>query len=199
MVELLVPEAVRQALEEGSIDPIENPDVEVLELERGRPARLKATVSVMPEVQLGDASALDAPTPSIEVTDEMVERRLEDLRQPMAEITPVEREARLGDVAIIDVEVDVDGTVVESETRKAMEADLREGVLLPELLEVLPGTFVGETRSATVKFPDDYCGATARRQGRDHQGHPAGRQGKGPAGTGRRSCQAAEQRAAGKC
>ena len=156
VVELMVPQVLRQALEEKSIDPIENPDVEVLELERGRPARLKATVSVMPEVQLGDASAVDAPTPSIEITDAMVERRLEDVRQPLAEITPVEREARLGDIAVIDVEVEVDGAVVESEARKAMEAELKEGVLLPELLEVLPGTFVGETRSASVKFPDDY-------------------------------------------
>jgi trigger factor len=156
VVELMVPQVVRQALEERSIDPIENPDVEVLELERGRPARLKATVSVMPEVQLGDASALDVQASPIEITDEMVERRLEDLRQPLAEITPVEREARMGDLAVIDVEVEVDGNNVASETRKAMEADLKEGVLLPELLEVLPGTFVGETRQASVKFPDDY-------------------------------------------
>jgi trigger factor len=156
VVELMVPEVVRRALQERSIDPIESPDVEVLELERGRPARLKATVSVMPEVQLGDASALDVPTTTIEITDEMVDRRLEDLRQPLAEITPVEREARLGDLAVIDVQVEVDGTVVESETRKAMEADLKEEVLLPELLEVLQGTFVGETRSVSVKFPEDY-------------------------------------------
>jgi trigger factor len=156
VVESMVPAVVRQALEEKSIDPIENPDVEVLELERGRPARLKATVSVMPEVTLGEVSGGDASTTPVEITDEMVERRLEDLRQPLAEITPVEREARTGDLVIIDVEVEVDGAVVESETRKAMEADLKEGVLLPELLAVLPGTFVGETREASVKFPDDY-------------------------------------------
>jgi trigger factor len=157
VVEAMVPEVVRQALKEGSIDPIENPDVEVLELERGRPARLKATVSVMPEVKLGDVSSIDVPSQSIEVTDEMLERRLEDLRQPLAEITPVEREARDGDLVIIDVEVEVDGAVVESESRKAMEADLKDGVLLPELLAVLPGTFVGETRTASVKFPEDYA------------------------------------------
>jgi trigger factor len=156
VVELMVPEVVRQALEEKSLDPIESPDVEVLELERGRPARLKATVSVMPEVSLGDASALDVPLQSIEVTDEMLERRLEDLRQPLAEITPVEREARTGDLVIIDVEVDIDGKLVVSESRKAMEAELKEGVLLPELLEVLPGTFVAETREVSVKFPEDY-------------------------------------------
>src|SRR4029077_13373167 len=156
VVESMVPAVIRQALGEGSIDPVENPDVEVLKLERGRPARLKATVSVMPEVALGDVSGVEVPAAPVEVTDEMVERRLEAVRQPLAEITPVEREARMGDIAVIDVEVDVDGVVVESETRKAMEAELKDGVLLPELLAVLPGTFVGETREASVKFPDDY-------------------------------------------
>jgi len=156
VVELMVPEVMRQVLQEGAIDPIESPDVEVLELERGRPARLKATVSVMPVVKLGEVPKLEEPIEPIEVTDQMVDRRLDDLREPLAEITPVEREARDGDVVVIDVEVDVDGTVVESETRKAMEAELKEGVLLPELLAVIPGAKVGETRSAVVKFPDDY-------------------------------------------
>ena len=156
VVELMVPEVLRQALEERSIDPIESPDVEVIELERGKPARLKATVSVMPEVKLGEVPKVDGLTEPVEITDEMVEHRLEDLRQPLAEITPVEREARTGDVVVIDVEVEVDGTVVESETRKAMEAELKEGVLLPELHAVIPGSFVGDTRSASVTFPDDY-------------------------------------------
>jgi trigger factor len=159
VVESIVPEVVRQALEEKSIDPIDNPDVEVIELERGRPARLKATISVMPEVTLADASALAAPSSSIEVTDEMVERRLEDLRQPLAEITPVERELRMGDVLVFDIEVEVDGALVESESRKAVEGELKEGVLLPELLAVLPGAVLDETRAASVKFPDGYSDA----------------------------------------
>ena len=156
VVETMVPEVIRQALEEKSIDAIDNPDVEVLELERGRPARLKATISVMPEVTLADVTTLHPDLHGHEVTEEMLERRLEDVRQPMAEITPVEREARLGDVAIIDVEVEADGEVIESETQKAMEAELKEGVLLPELLAVLPGTFMDETREAKVTFPETY-------------------------------------------
>ena len=156
VVETIVPEVVARALKEKDLDPIDNPDVEVLELERGRPARLKATISVMPSVTLGDTSTLAAPDTSIEVTDQMVEKRLDDLREPLAEITPVEREARLGDVAVIDVEVEAGGSIVESESRKAMEAELKEGVLLPELLAVLPGTFVDEAREVTVKFPEDY-------------------------------------------
>src|SRR6202165_5084907 len=59
VVEAMIPEGMRQVLEEKSSDPIDNPDVEVLELERGRPARLKATVSVMPEVTLADITTLN--------------------------------------------------------------------------------------------------------------------------------------------
>src|SRR5438094_643584 len=156
VVETMVPEVVRQALERESIDPIDNPDVEVLELERGRPAKLKATISVMPDVALGDATRLDIDRHSHEVTEEMVERRLEDLREPMAEITPVEREVRVGDIAVIDIEVEVDGKIVDSETRKSTEAEVKEGVLLPELVAVLPGAFTDETREARVSFPDSY-------------------------------------------
>jgi trigger factor len=125
-------------------------------LERGSPAKLKATITVMPEVTLADIRTLHPDLHGHEVTEEMLTRRLEDVRQPMAEITPVEREVRSGDVAIIDVEVEVDGELVESESRKAMEAEVKEGVLLPELLAVLPGTFVDETREAKVTFPETY-------------------------------------------
>ena len=156
VVEAIVPEVVQRALREKSIDPIDNPDVEVVELERGRPAKLKATISVMPQVTLGDTATLSAPDTSIEVNDEMLDRRLDDLREPLAEVAPVERELRAGDIAVIDVEVEAEGETVESESRKAMEAELKDGVLLPELLAVLPGTFVDESREAAVDFPADY-------------------------------------------
>src|SRR5690348_14906452 len=89
VVETIVPEVLTQAMREQSIDAIDNPDVEVVELERGRPARLKATITVMPDVNLGDVAKLSADTPSVEVTDEMLERRLADVREPLAEVTPV--------------------------------------------------------------------------------------------------------------
>src|SRR5438477_547493 len=122
VVDAIVPQVVQQAMRENSIDPIDNPDVEVIELERGRPARLKATISVMPQVTLGDTSKLIAPAEAIDVTDEMLERRLEDVREPLAEVTPVEREARMGDVAVIDVEVEADGAVVDSSQVEVPEA-----------------------------------------------------------------------------
>src|SRR5260370_24738790 len=58
VVEAMIPEVMRQAMVEKSIDPIDNPDVEILELEPGRPAKLKATIIVMPEVTLADIARL---------------------------------------------------------------------------------------------------------------------------------------------
>lgn len=156
VVESLVPDAVRQALKDQSINPIDNPDVQILELERGKPARLKATVSVMPEVKLANSSKLTVEAPKLEVTDEMLERRLAELREPLAEITPVEREVQSGDIVVMDIEVTVDGEIVQSESRKASEGEVKEGVLLPELLAVLPGAKVDEERAAAVKFPEDH-------------------------------------------
>src|SRR5690348_15636059 len=53
VVEVMVPEVLQQALREKDIDPIDNPDVHVVEFQRGQPAKLIATVTVMPEVKLG--------------------------------------------------------------------------------------------------------------------------------------------------
>src|SRR4029077_15260838 len=91
VVETMIPDVIRRALEEKSIDPIDNPDVEVLELERGRPARLKATISVMPAVELADATRLKPETQAIEITDEMLERRLADGREPLGAHTALAR------------------------------------------------------------------------------------------------------------
>src|SRR5260370_17379181 len=119
---------------------IDKQEVEILELERGRPAKLRATIRVMPEVTLADIATLQPALHGHEVTEEMLERRLEEVREPMAEITPVEREARLGDIAIIDVEGEAHGELVASESRQAVEPKLNAGVPLPHLPAMPPST-----------------------------------------------------------
>lgn len=156
VIDALVPGVVGQALRDGSIDPIDRPRVDVVEIQRGRPGRLVARVSVMPEVTLPDLGALRVPAQKTDVTDAMVEARLLELLERLAEITPVEREVREGDVVVADLEVLVDGAAVESEARKATEVEVKEGRLVPELLAVLPGRSEGETAEAQVSLPQDH-------------------------------------------
>src|SRR2546430_2367819 len=156
VVETLVPPLVAQALRDRSIDAIDRPHVEIQELERGRTGRFTARVSVMPEVVLPDLDTLHVERSRTEVGDEMVERRLTDLRERLAQVQPVEREVRDGDVVVADLRMLVDGEEVPSEARTATEVEVREDHVIPELLAVLPGRRTGEVASADVVLPEDH-------------------------------------------
>src|SRR5262249_13347217 len=116
----------------------------------------KARVSVMPDVRLPDLKTLQVERPVTSVDDEMVERRLAELRERLARIEPVDREVRVGDVVVADLKVLVDGEEVSSEARTASEVEVREGVVVPELLAVLPGRKSGEVAVADVTLPADH-------------------------------------------
>jgi trigger factor len=156
VVDSLLPSLVSQALRDHNIEAIDRPRVEVQELERGRPGRFTARVSVMPEVTLPDLDALQVERPGTVVDDEMVERRLRALRGRLAEVEPVDREVRAGDVVVADLKVLVDGAEVPSETRRATEVELVEESVVPELLEALPGHRVGEVVTAAVTLPEEH-------------------------------------------
>jgi trigger factor len=156
VLEALVPAVVSQALADHSIDPIDRPSVEVVELQKGRPAKLTARVSVMPAVTLPDLSTLHVDRRQTAVDDDMVANRIQGLLETQAEIEPVEREVRLGDLAIADLEVEVDGALVESQRRTAAELTVTEGELRPEILAVIPGARIGDTVVAETVLPEDH-------------------------------------------
>ncbi len=156
VVDTLAPEVIADAIEENSIPAISRPRLEVIEVERGKPARFVAKVDVVPEVELPDLGALKTRKSTTEVTDELVSRRVDDYLEKAAQIEPVERPVEVGDVAVVDLDVLVAGAELPEEKRRAMEVEVKEGVLIPELLQALPGAAVGETREATVKMPDDH-------------------------------------------
>jgi trigger factor len=156
VIEFLVPQAVNRALRERDIEAIDDPHVEVQELERGRPARFTARVSVMPEVKLPDLDSLSVERQTTAVDDDMVERRLLELRERLAQVEPVEREIQPGDVVVGDLKVMVDGREVPSEARTASEMELREGVVIPELLQAMPGHKAGDVVVVDITMPEEH-------------------------------------------
>jgi trigger factor len=158
-IEALVPEVVSRALTESGIDPIDRPRVDVVEFERGKAARLTATVSVMPEVELADLDSIRVERPQTEVTDEMVDRRVEELLDSQASLEPVERPVREGDVIVADLDVSADGKEVPSAARRAMEMEVKEGVLISELRRAVIGKSTDEVAEAEVDMPADAADA----------------------------------------
>jgi trigger factor len=71
-------------------------------------------------------------------------------------VEPVEREIAMGDVVVGDVRLLVDDQEVPSESRTAIELEVKEDVLLPELLAALPGRKAGEVAVAELTMPEDH-------------------------------------------
>ena len=159
VIEELIPQVVSRALAENGLDPIDRPRVDLIEFERGKPGRFTATVSVMPEVTLTDLGQVRLEKQSTEVTDEMVDRRVAELLETQASLEPVERPVREGDVIVADLEVSAGGVEVASAARKAMEVEVKEGVLIPELTAAVIGKTTDEVAEAEVQMPADTADA----------------------------------------
>ncbi|GAA6755160.1 trigger factor [Thermus thalpophilus] len=101
--ERLVEETYPQAVRELGLTPVAARVVEE-ELKEGEGFRYVAEVENYPEVKLPDWRSFTLEVPSPEVTEEMVERALEELRQRYAELVPVEREAQEGDHVFVRTE-----------------------------------------------------------------------------------------------
>ena len=77
----MFPEVYAKAVREHDLEPVDRPKMEVLEEDDGRPRRVKATVEVRPEIELGDVQGLAVRAPAVVVTDDDVERSLDGARQ----------------------------------------------------------------------------------------------------------------------
>ncbi len=157
----LVDETYREILQREGLSPLERPSVEITQLEPGKPFAYTATVPVSPEVELGDYAAHGAAVAPEPVTDEEVERTIAGMREHHAELRPVERAARSGDVLTVDVDVTLDGRQLPPFGRNA-HIELGREYVINGLAEGLVGVRAGEERTLDLGFPDDYPGEDLR-------------------------------------
>jgi trigger factor len=155
-IDLLLPEAYNAALDEAGLDPIDVPSVEVEQFDRGQPFRFRATVSVQPEVTLGDYHDIRVARPRTEVGDVDVNEALERLRMRFAELHDVDRPVQQGDFLVVDTHLMKSGAVLigESQTNAQLEVDKER--LVTGLAEGLIGQRIQETRDIRVSLPEDY-------------------------------------------
>ncbi|MGI8423142.1 MAG: trigger factor [Chloroflexota bacterium] len=102
----LLPQKYDAAVEEAGIYPIERPQFNVEQFERGKPLVFKATVALRPTVELGDVTTIAIEPEVINVTDEEIDRVVDRLRESQAQWLPVEdRGAEMGDQVIADITI----------------------------------------------------------------------------------------------
>ncbi|HUY08179.1 MAG TPA: trigger factor [Candidatus Dormibacteraeota bacterium] len=155
-IEDLLPEVWARAVAQVEVEPVSNPDVSEVVLERGEPFRFTATVVLRPEVVLGDFRKIKVPVTAPVVSDEEVDGTLEELRQRYAQLEDAsEREARLTDVLTAELTMRHNGEVVGSPAQP-QTLDLEQGDLLPGMADQLLGARVGEPVDLTLTLPEEY-------------------------------------------
>ncbi|HLR62626.1 MAG TPA: trigger factor [Lentibacillus sp.] len=156
-VDIVLPDAYANAIEETEIEPIEQPEVDIEEIEQGKDLIFKATVNVKPEVDLGEYKGLEVEEQSVDVTDEDVDHEIEHQREHHAElIVKEEGSVEEGDTVVMDFEGFIDGEAFEGGKGEDYSLEIGSSQFIPGFEEELVGKSSGEETEITVTFPEDY-------------------------------------------
>lgn len=156
-VDIVLPEAYSNAVDEAGIEPVDQPEIDITQIEKGKALHFTAKVTVKPEVKLGDYKGLEVEAVDVNVTDEDVENDLDNQRQSLAELVVKEEGAiENGDTVVIDFEGFVDGEAFEGGAAENHSLEIGSGSFIPGFEEQLIGKTTGEETEVEVTFPEEY-------------------------------------------
>ncbi|HID07748.1 MAG TPA: hypothetical protein EYP10_11455, partial [Armatimonadetes bacterium] len=175
LLEEIIPKAYAEALEKEQLQPLMLQRIQLKHFEEGDRLEFEAEVAIRKPVELGDYRNIRIQPPSTEVTDEDIERALDELREqyPTYEPDP-EHVAVRGDRVLIrytitpilsdesaQASAHANGEVVEGETDA--ERDIRttyvtagEGHWFPPFNNYVLGKRAGDEAEHELTFPDDF-------------------------------------------
>ncbi|OPY56353.1 MAG: Trigger factor [Pelotomaculum sp. PtaU1.Bin035] len=156
-METLVPEAYLEAVKDTGIEPIEKPQVEIVQAEEGKPVVFKATVQVKPEVKLGQYKGLEVVKQNFEITEEDVRKELERLQNGHAKLLTLEEGiVEKGDIAVVDFLGKIDGVPFNGGEGEDYSLEIGSGSFIQGFEDQVIGMSIGETKDIQVTFPEQY-------------------------------------------
>lgn len=164
---ILIPDAYEAAAKESELEIVAQPEIDVVQIEKGKNFIFTATVAVKPEVTLGEYKGIEVEKKSAEVTEEEVTAEIDRARESNSRmITIDDRAAQDGDTVVIDFDGYVDGEQFEGGYAEDYSLVLGSHTFIDGFEEQLVGKNIGEDVDVNVTFPDNY-------QAEELQGKPA--------------------------
>jgi trigger factor len=161
--EHLVGHAVQDALAEHGVQPVEQPSIQDLSVHEGQPLKFTATFDVVPAFDPGDLSEIELRKQPVVVDEDAVNQALERLRERAARFEPVDGTAvEAGHTVVIDLvrqSTDKDGTKAPEDKHQQASIEMGAATNPPGFDEQVIGMSVGETKSFTLTYPNDYSDA----------------------------------------
>ena len=154
-VDEVYPTAYAKAVQEQDLDVVAYPSVEILSV-GPEGLTFKATVTVKPEVKLGEYKGLTAPKAEVEVTEKDLERELNPLVERATRLVSVEREAQLGDTVVLDFDGFKDGERFEGGQGSNYDLELGSHTFVPGFEDAVVGMKAGDEKDIDITFPKEY-------------------------------------------
>ncbi|MEB7788080.1 trigger factor [Staphylococcus equorum] len=156
-VDILLPEAYGEAIDETGIKPVDQPEINVTTMEKGSDMTFEASVVVEPEIELGDYKGLEIEKQNVELTEEELQESIDHQLGHLAEMVVKEDGAvEDGDTVNIDFDGYVDGEQFEGGQAEGYDLEIGSGSFIPGFEEQLVGVKIGEEKDVTVTFPEEY-------------------------------------------
>lgn len=153
----IIPDAYEKAAKESGLEIVSRPEIDVVQIGKGKPFIFTAEVAVKPEVTLGQYKGIEVEKKEVTVTDEEVMDRIEREREQNARIITVEdRPVQMNDIAVIDFEGFVDGKPFEGGKAEGYSLTIGSKSFIDNFEDQLIGKSVGEEVDVNVTFPEDY-------------------------------------------
>ncbi|WP_185921941.1 trigger factor [Streptomyces sp. WAC06614] len=147
-----LPKFYTAAVNEADLNPLGQPEVDITELKDGETLNFTAEVDVRPTIEIPDYSGIEVEVDAIEVSDEDVEKSVEQLRSRFASTNVVERAAQDGDVVSVDLEAKVDGEVLPDGVASDVSYTIGSGELLDGIDEAVKGLEAGGEATFTSQL-----------------------------------------------
>jgi len=157
-VDILLPEAYSEAVKESGITPVDTPEINIEQIEKGQPFKFTATVDVKPEVELGVYKGIEVEDQAVYVSEDDVNAELKKMQDRHAELVVLEEgePAQEGDTVIIDFEGFRDGVAFPGGKGENHSLVLGSGTFIPGFEKQLVGMKKGEEKEINVTFPEEY-------------------------------------------
>jgi trigger factor len=153
-----VQKSFADAVKEANLRVAGYPKIEKKDGSSDQALEFSATFEVYPEVKLGGLSGAAIEHPKVTVDDAAVARTLEILRKQRTKFVAADRPAKDGDKLTVDFQGTIDGLPFEGGRAENFIFALGEGRMLPGFETAARGMSAGESKSFSLKFPDDYHG-----------------------------------------
>ncbi|MGN0381958.1 MAG: trigger factor [Suilimivivens sp.] len=153
----IIPEAYEKAVEECGEDIVSSPEIDVTQIEKGKPFIFTALVALKPEIKLGKYKGVKVDKADVTVTDEEVDAEINKERENNARnIEVTDRAVKDGDMTVLDFEGFVDGVAFEGGKGENYPLTIGSGAFIPGFEEQLVGAEIGKEVEVNVTFPEDY-------------------------------------------